>query len=247
MSHRHRHGVAGPPRRDHDRPGLLATGRWPRHGGSPAGRGRRRPTSSSRTCTTPRRRGRRRLRPRLHRHRRARAGCPTSAAGRRWWPTLLRPGGRLFIREGHPMLWALRPTGGRAAGPELPYFEHGGAAGLGRAAAPTCRPTPSSSTPPPTRGTTASARSSPRCSTPGLTITGLVEHDGGAVGGAARPDDRAGDGEWQLTDRPERLAHTYTLQAVRTPFKDRRVLGIAGHPLDLGDPRCAQDRSAASF
>jgi hypothetical protein len=24
-----------------------------------------------------------------------------------------------------------------------------------------------------------------------------------------------GDGEWQLSDRPERLPHTYTLQAVR--------------------------------
>ncbi|WP_229051488.1 bifunctional 2-polyprenyl-6-hydroxyphenol methylase/3-demethylubiquinol 3-O-methyltransferase UbiG [Aeromicrobium sp. Leaf350] len=36
---------------------------------------------------------------------------------------LLRPGGRLFIREGHPMLGTLEPVDGRA---ELtyPYFEH---------------------------------------------------------------------------------------------------------------------------
>ena len=32
---------------------------------------------------------------------------PTSAAGPRSSQTLLKPGGRLFIREGHPVLWAL--------------------------------------------------------------------------------------------------------------------------------------------
>jgi SAM-dependent methyltransferase len=40
---------------------------------------------------------------------------------------LLRPGGRLFIREGHPMLWALddtRPDGLLAV--EYPYFEREG-------------------------------------------------------------------------------------------------------------------------
>jgi SAM-dependent methyltransferase len=40
---------------------------------------------------------------------------------------LLRPGGRLFIREGHPMLWALadpRPDGLLVV--EFPYFEDGG-------------------------------------------------------------------------------------------------------------------------
>ena len=46
---------------------------------------------------------------------------------------LLRPGGRLFIREGHPMLWALddpRPDGLLAV--EYPYFEREGAHGLRR-------------------------------------------------------------------------------------------------------------------
>src|SRR5206468_13093534 len=47
---------------------------------------------------------------------------------RRWAgvvAALLRPGGRLFIREGHPVLWALddeRPPGVVAL--EYPYFEH---------------------------------------------------------------------------------------------------------------------------
>jgi hypothetical protein len=29
--------------------------------------------------------------------------------------------------------------------------------------------------------------------------------------------ERIGGGEWRLADRPWRLAHTYTLQAVRRP------------------------------
>ena len=66
------------------------------------------------------------------------AGCPTS---RRWAAVvaaLLRPGGRLFIREGHPMLWAL--DDGRADGllvVELPVLRARRADRLGRAAAPT--------------------------------------------------------------------------------------------------------------
>ena len=41
--------------------------------------------------------------------------------------TLLRPGGRLFIREGHPMMWTLsdpRPDGQLVV--EYPYFESPG-------------------------------------------------------------------------------------------------------------------------
>ena len=49
----------------------------------------------------------------------------------------------------------------------------------------------------------------------GLQVTGLVEHDSvpwEALPGRMTQDDR---GEWRLTDRPERLAATYTLQAVK--------------------------------
>ena len=38
------------------------------------------------------------------------AGCRASSAGQMSWPSLLAPGGRLFLREGHPMLWALDET-----------------------------------------------------------------------------------------------------------------------------------------
>ncbi|MEM6708290.1 MAG: class I SAM-dependent methyltransferase [Pseudomonadota bacterium] len=44
----------------------------------------------------------------------------------RWATTvasLLRPGGRLFLREGHPMLWALGDTTDGSLVVEYPYFE----------------------------------------------------------------------------------------------------------------------------
>lgn len=48
-----------------------------------------------------------------------------------------------------------------------------------------------------------------------MAITGLAEHQSvpwEAPGGRMT---RLDNGEWQLTDRPERLPHTYTLQAAR--------------------------------
>ncbi len=49
----------------------------------------------------------------------------------------------------------------------------------------------------------------------GLQITGLVEHD--SVPWEAFPGQMTKDehGEWRLTDRPGRLAASYTLQAVK--------------------------------
>jgi SAM-dependent methyltransferase len=128
---------------------------------------------------------------------------------------LLRPGGRLFIREGHPMLWALadpRPDGLLVV--EYPYFEreepsvwdeggtyvetdavfeqnvtHEWNHGLGEII-------------------TALLGA-------GMSLTALVEHD--TVPWEALPGqmERVDDGEWRLKDRPWRLPHTYTLQAVK--------------------------------
>ena len=49
----------------------------------------------------------------------------------------------------------------------------------------------------------------------GMQLTMLVEHD--SVPWEALPGymERLDDGEWRLRDRPWRLAHTYTLQAVK--------------------------------
>ncbi|GAA3916756.1 class I SAM-dependent methyltransferase [Actinoplanes auranticolor] len=137
---------------------------------------------------------------------------------RRWAQVvaqLLRPGGRLFIREGHPVLWALadpRPDGLLTL--EHPYFEqpeptvwteggtyvetdaefghnttHEWNHGLGEVA-------------------TALIEA-------GMAVTGLAEHL--SVPWEAMPGQmhQLGNGEWQLTDRPQRLPHSYTLQAVR--------------------------------
>jgi SAM-dependent methyltransferase len=129
--------------------------------------------------------------------------------------SLLRPGGRLFIREGHPVLWALadpRPDGLLVL--EHPYFE---------------RPEPTIWDEPGTYvetdvefthnvthewnhglGEIVSA-----VFAAGLEVTALEEHD--SVPWDALPGQmtQIGGGEYRLTDRPERLPHSYTLQARR--------------------------------
>jgi SAM-dependent methyltransferase len=137
---------------------------------------------------------------------------------RRWAEvvaSVLRPGGRLFMREGHPVLWSLadpRPDGLLVL--EYPYFEqreptvwdeggtyvetdhvfthnvtHEWNHGLGEIV-------------------TALFGA-------GLQLTALEEHDSvpwDAMPGQMTP---IGGGEFRLSDRPERLPHSYTLQARR--------------------------------
>ncbi len=139
---------------------------------------------------------------------------------RRWAEVvdgLLRPGGRLFLREGHPMLWALDdPCEDGLLVVEHPYFEREEGSvwdeegtyvetdvvfshtrtvewnhGLGEIV--------------------TSVLAS------GLDLTGFVEHDSvawDALPGTMRqlPDNA---NEWRLIDRPWRLPHSYTLQAVK--------------------------------
>jgi SAM-dependent methyltransferase len=138
---------------------------------------------------------------------------------RRWAQVvadLLRPGGRLFIREGHPVLWALadpRPDGLLAL--ELPYFEQ---------AEPTVW----------TEGGTYVETDAEFLHNTthewnhglgeivtalidaGMAVTGLTEHDTAPWNAMPGQMSLAANGEWQLTDRPQRLPHTYTLQAVRS-------------------------------
>ena len=128
---------------------------------------------------------------------------------------VLKPGGRLFIREGHPMLWAMQDMmEDKLLVVEHPYFEidqpmvfdepgtyvqtdaefentvtHEWNHGLGQIVTSLLDA--------------------------GMTVTGLVEHD--TVPWEALPGlmHKVGENEWQLADRPERLPHTYTLQAVK--------------------------------
>lgn len=137
---------------------------------------------------------------------------------RRWASVvsaLLRPGGRLFVRDAHPMLEALtepRPDGLVAL--EFPYFE---TAGGTRFYAP--------KTYVPHQGELASpasvsfshglAQILTAVMDAGMELTAIEEHDSAPwdfLPGATAPDVR---GEHRLRDRPERLAATFTLQAVK--------------------------------
>jgi SAM-dependent methyltransferase len=137
---------------------------------------------------------------------------------RRWAgvvASLLRPGGRLFIREGHPMLWAMgdpRPDGLLCV--EYPYFEP---------AEPTVFDMP---------GTyvqsehefvhTASADWNHGLGEiitalldAGMQLTMFVEHDSVPWDPMPGMTESLPGGEFRLADRPQRLAHSYTLQATR--------------------------------
>lgn len=134
---------------------------------------------------------------------------------RRWArvvASLLRPGGELFMREGHPVLWAMdepRPDGLVAL--EFPYFETAGVPFLNEH----------------TYVEHPDALASPEIVSfnhglaeifnalwdVGFRITLFEEHD--SVPWPALGDQMAdvGGGEFRLVDRPERLPHSYTVRA----------------------------------
>lgn len=139
---------------------------------------------------------------------------------RRWASVvaaLLRPGGRLFLREGHPVLWALADPLPAVGSLELdyPYFEM---------SAPTVWDDPTTYVE--TDRTFTAARTLEwnhglgetvtALLEAGMHLTALTEHD--TVPWNALPghmEQVPPFGEWRLRDRPERLPHTYTLQATK--------------------------------
>lgn len=128
---------------------------------------------------------------------------------------LLVPGGRLFIREGHPVLWSMddeRSDGLLAV--EYPYFEreqpiisqHSGTYvetdvsftegvvhewnhGLGQIVTPLMDA--------------------------GMRLTMLEEHDSAPWDAFPGHSEMIEPREWRLADRPWRIPQTYTLQAVK--------------------------------
>lgn len=128
---------------------------------------------------------------------------------------LLAPGGRLFIREGHPMMWALadaRPD--RELVVDYPYFEHRVPLVL------TDEGTYVQTDAVFEHNTTHSWNHGlgeivTALLSRGLRLTGLVEHD--SVPWEAFPGkmDALDGGEFRISERPERLPHSYTLQAVK--------------------------------
>jgi SAM-dependent methyltransferase len=138
---------------------------------------------------------------------------PTVAGWARVVAGLLRPGGRLFIREGHPMLATLDED---TEPPSLryPYFEHveplvfDGPGTYVRTDAVFTHVVSHSWSH--GLGEIISALLAE-----GMRLTAFVEHDSvpwDALPGRMTVDDA---GEWRLTDRPERLAASFTLQAVK--------------------------------
>jgi SAM-dependent methyltransferase len=135
---------------------------------------------------------------------------------KRWAQTvrsLLRPGGRLHIREGHPVVLALDYDRDDVIALDHTYFE---------------QPEPMVFDEPYTYVTTDHQFQTTLTHEwnhglgeivtalieAGMTVTTLVEHQSlpwNPLPGRMR---ELGRGEWQLIDRPERLPHSYTLQAV---------------------------------
>jgi SAM-dependent methyltransferase len=133
---------------------------------------------------------------------------------------LLAPGGRLFMREGHPMLWTLaedRPDDLLVV--KYPYFER---------AEPMVDEYP---------GTYVQTDASfadnlsygwnhglgeiiTALLDNGMQVTALTEHDSvpwEALPGQMRQSETK---EWQLRNQPERVAHSYTLQASKPASMD---------------------------
>jgi SAM-dependent methyltransferase len=127
---------------------------------------------------------------------------------------LLRPGGRLFVRDGHPMLYTLedrRDDGLLSVA--FPYFEQAepqvwdqGGTYVETDAVFTHNVTHEWSH---GIGEIVTALLDA-----GMALTGLVEHD--SVPWNALPGMMTeSGGEWRLTENPERLAASFTIQAVK--------------------------------
>jgi SAM-dependent methyltransferase len=136
---------------------------------------------------------------------------------RRWArvvASLLRPGGRLFIRDGHPMLFTLEdPRDDGLLSVRYPYFEQAEAQVFDYA------------------GTYVDSDAVFEHNVThewnhgigeivtalldaGMTLTGLVEHDSVPWNALPGMMTEAG-GEWRLTEGPSRVACSFTIQAVK--------------------------------
>lgn len=129
--------------------------------------------------------------------------------------TLLAPGGRLFIREGHPMLWTLddRRTDGLLA-VDYPYFEAGGAI-LDDDEGTYVRTDRTFSHNVAWSWNHGLGEIVSALLAAGMRITMLEEHDSVPWDALPGQMEDIGGGEHRLIDRPWRVPHTFTLQAVR--------------------------------
>lgn len=138
----------------------------------------------------------------------------------RWAETvaaLLRPGGRLFLREGHPVLWSLsEPRDDELLVIDCPYFEVPGGTSFVDETTYVDQAAPLDA--PESRGFNHGlGEILTAVMDAGLDLTSFEEHRsvpwnplGTACIEAELP------GEFRLRDRPERLPLSYTLQAAKT-------------------------------
>lgn len=149
---------------------------------------------------------------------------------------LLKPGGRLFIREGHPVLWSLDEMRRDGLVVDRPYFQREDPVEYdepGTYVEVTEHEWKATRTAEFNHGLGEIVQGLLRA---GMKITGLVEHESvpyEAMPGQMMADDRGQHeckkilccpitsmtdictGEWSLKDRPWRLPCSYTLQAVK--------------------------------
>ena len=127
---------------------------------------------------------------------------------------LLRPGGQLFLREGHPMLWTLadpRPDGLVAV--EYPYFETTGVRFSEQLSyIPHDEPLQSPDTVQFNHGL---AELVTAVMAAGMSLTAIEEHPSVPWNPLADAMEEGPDGEFRLKDTPLRLAASYTLQATK--------------------------------
>ena len=138
---------------------------------------------------------------------------------RRWAQVvagLLRPGGRLFIREGHPMLWTLadpRPDGLVVV--EFPYFETEGVHfSEPLSYVPYDEPLAS---PDIVHFNHGLAEVITALMNAGMSLTAIEEHDSVSWNPLDDAMEEVGGGEYRLREAPNRLAATYTMQATKSP------------------------------
>lgn len=126
---------------------------------------------------------------------------------------LLRPGGRLFIREGHPVLWSLcDPRPDQLLVIEYPYFEVAGGTAFSNSKTYVDHEDDLSA-PDIVHFNHGLGEILTAVADAGLRLVSFEEHRSvpwNALGDAMVDD---GAGEFQLRESPERLAASYTLQA----------------------------------
>ncbi|CAN5679981.1 class I SAM-dependent methyltransferase [soil metagenome] len=128
---------------------------------------------------------------------------------------LMRPGGRLFIREGHPMLWSLSdPREDGLLVVEFPYFEvEGGTTFVGTKTYVEADGLVSSSES--VQFNHGLGELLTAVMEAGLRLDSFTEHTSVPYNPLGEGMVAIDGGEWQLRESPERLAVSYTMRATK--------------------------------